>query len=162
MTRGLKETLLRFVKFGIVGGSGVVVNLGIYFILTRGLGWQETLLGKYLSYAMSVEVSILTNFILNDCWTFADRRGADRWFTRFFRFHIVSLLGMAVNWGLFAFLNWLIATGRLQLVGPIDFLGWHGNIDDLIAACAGIIGAMAWNFFGNLIWTWRHSDIPGP
>lgn len=160
MTDELRNTLRRFIKFGIVGGSGVVVNLGIYVFFTRGLGWQESLWGKYLSYALSVEVSILTNFLLNDFWTFADRRGADTWSTRFIRFHVVSLVGMAVNWGIFALLNWLIATGRMQLVGGLDFLGWHGSVDDLIAACLGIVGAMAWNFFGNLLWTWR-SDTSG-
>lgn len=161
MTGGAKAVLARFIKFGIVGGSGVIVNLGIYFFLTRGLGWQETLWGKYISYALSVEVSILTNFLLNDFWTFADRRDADPWRIRFLRFHVVSLVGMAVNWGVFALLNWLIVTGRMQLIGAVDFLGWHGNVDDLVAACLGIIGAMAWNFFANLFWTWRGSEASG-
>ncbi len=155
MSDALKAFLGRFLKFGIVGGSGVLVNLGIYFFFTRGLGWQESLWGKNLSYFLSVEVSILTNFLLNDLWTFADRRLADRWPTRFFRFHIVSLVGMAINWGIFALLNWMIESGRLELIGDLSLLGWHGNVDDLIAACLGIIGAMAWNFLANLLWTWR-------
>jgi dolichol-phosphate mannosyltransferase len=162
MSDALRSFLVRFVKFGIVGGSGVVVNLGIYFLFTRGLGWQESLLGKNLSYLLSVEVSILTNFLLNDFWTFADRRQADRWRTRFFRFHVVSLVGMAVNWGIFAALNWLIASGRLELMGNLSLWGWHANVDDLIAACLGIIGAMAWNFLANLLWTWRGEKSSTP
>jgi dolichol-phosphate mannosyltransferase len=155
MNERLRALLGRFIKFGIVGGSGVVVNLGIYVALTRGLGWESNLGAMYLAYAFSVEVSIITNFLFNDIWTFADRRESVRWRIRFLRFHVVSLVGMAVNWGVFAFLNALIAAGQLRLLGEISMLGWQGNLDDVVAACLGIIAAMLWNFFANLLWTWK-------
>jgi dolichol-phosphate mannosyltransferase len=146
----------RIIKFGIVGASGVLVNLGLYALLTRAAGLGETLLGKNVSYAASVELSILSNFLLNDLWTFADRRGHSGFFTRLGRFHVVSLIGFGVNFGVFAGINlWLSATdstivGVLKL-GPFDF----GNVDDFIAAALGIGLAMTWNFLGNLLWTWK-------
>jgi dolichol-phosphate mannosyltransferase len=155
MTGHFKELVIRFFKFGIVGGSGVVVNLGVYVLLTRLLGLGDNLAGKYLSYAASVEVSIITNFLLNDFWTFADRRQEVPWRVRFSRFHLVSLVGMAINWGFFAVLNWLIETKGWTLLGDLSLFGWHTNLDDLVSACLGIIAAMAWNFFGNLLWTWK-------
>jgi dolichol-phosphate mannosyltransferase len=155
MSTGHKELLVRFFKFGIVGGSGVVVNLGIYFLLTRCFGLLDSLWGKYAAYAFSVEISIITNYLLNDVWTFADRRETSSWLRRFFRFHVVSLVGMAINWGVFAVLNWLMAERGLALLGQLSVLGWEGNLDDLLAACLGIVAAMAWNFSANLIWTWK-------
>lgn len=147
--------LARFVRFGIVGGSGVVVNLGIYALMTRGFGLGDDLLGRYVSYAFSVEISILTNFFLNDIWTFSDRRGENPWLIRMFRFHVVSLVGAAMNWGIFAVLNWLIESGRFSFFGDFSVFGYSGNLDDMVAACIGIIGAMMWNFFANLWWTWK-------
>jgi dolichol-phosphate mannosyltransferase len=146
----------RIIKFGIVGASGVVVNLGCYTLLTRFAGLGESLMAKNFSYAASVELSILSNFLLNDLWTFADRRHRNPWYTRLGRFHVVSLIGFGVNFGVFAGVNlWLAATeneiiGVLRL-GPLDF----GNVDDLVAAALGIGLAMTWNFLGNLLWTWK-------
>lgn len=145
----------RFVRFGLVGGSGVVVNLGLYAVLTRVMGLGDELPGRYLAYAFSVELSILTNFVLNDVWTFADRRVENPWYIRLFRFHLVSLVGAAVNWGIFALLNWLIASGRVSFFGGFSVFGYAGNLDDMVAACIGIVGAMMWNFFANLWWTWK-------
>lgn len=150
-----KALAVRFLKFGIVGGSGVVVNLGIYFVITRGFGLLDSLGGKYAAYAFSVEISIITNYLLNDVWTFTDRRESASWRRRFFRFHVVSLVGMAVNGGVFAVLNWLIDERGFAILGQLSLLGWEGSLDDLLAACLGIIAAMAWNFFANLVWTWK-------
>jgi len=149
------STLSRFVRFGIVGGSGVLVNLGIYYLLSRGFDLGASWWGRIISYALSVEVSILTNFVLNDVWTFADRREGVAWLARLGRFHLVSFVGFGINWGVFAVLNYFIVERGFAIAGDIVVLRWHGNIDDLIAACAGIIGAMAWNFFANLLWTWK-------
>jgi dolichol-phosphate mannosyltransferase len=154
---GESETSLlrRFLKFAAVGGSGVVVNLGLYAALTRGLGLLCTLSGRNVSYAVSVEISIITNFLLNDLWTFSDRRRGLSWPTRFLRFHLVSFVGFGINWGVFAVLNWLLVEKGMALFGNVSLLGWSGNVDDLVAACLGIIAAMMWNFFANLAWTWR-------
>jgi len=150
-----QSLLFRFLKFGIVGGSGVLVNLGLYYLLTRKMGLFDTLHGRYVSYVISIEISIITNFFLNDVWTFADRREGVAWSNRFLRFHVVSLVGVGVNAGIFAVLNWLMMTRGLTIVGTITAFGRTENIDDLLAACIGIIAAMMWNFFANLFWTWK-------
>jgi dolichol-phosphate mannosyltransferase len=161
MSESRSTLVARFIRFGIVGGSGVFVNLGIYGLLTRLLTWGATLWGRYASYALSVEISIITNFLLNDVWTFADRRGRSGAWARFLKFHVVSLVGAVVNWGVFAALNWLMDAGKLSLVGDVTVAlpwggwSWTGNVDDFIAACIGIVAAMTWNFFANLWWTWK-------
>ena len=65
MSKALWPLLVRFFKFGVVGGSGVVVNLGLYALLTRACGLFDTLFERGLSYAVSVEISIITNFTLS-------------------------------------------------------------------------------------------------
>ncbi|MFH1530091.1 MAG: GtrA family protein [Pseudomonadota bacterium] len=151
----LRAIVLRFLKFGVVGASGVVVNLGVYVALTRLLGLGESLLTQVIAYGMSVEISIFTNYLLNDLWTFRDRRAGASWPKRLWLFHLVSLVGFAINWGIFAGLNLLLAHTGGTMVGHLVVLGRDvGNVDDLLAACIGIGAAMFWNFFGNLLWTW--------
>ncbi|RLG06344.1 hypothetical protein DRO47_02465 [Candidatus Bathyarchaeota archaeon] len=57
-----------FLKFGIVGASGVVVNYGIAY-----LGYIAGL-SDIISLAIGVEAAILNNFTWNDLWTFRHRR----------------------------------------------------------------------------------------
>ena len=57
-----------FLKFGIVGASGVAVNCGIAY-----LGYIAGL-SDILSLAIGVETAILNNFTWNDLWTFRHRR----------------------------------------------------------------------------------------
>jgi dolichol-phosphate mannosyltransferase len=150
-----RDLAIRFFKFGMVGGSGVVVNLGLYWILTRWLGFESTYTGRTVSYMLSVEVSILTNFVLNDIWTFQDRRQQQSLFGRFWRFHLVSLVGFLLNVGIFALLNWALVTTQFTLLGELTLFGKTHTIDDLLAACIGIGVAMVWNFVANLRITWR-------
>ncbi len=79
-----------FIKFAVVGGIGVVVNEGLLLVL------QGT--GMYLLYAstIAIEVSILSNFFLNDLWTFKDRRSG-RMASRLVKFNVLMLAGLVVN-----------------------------------------------------------------
>jgi len=151
----LRAMMIRFLMFGVVGASGVVVNLGVYVLFTRLLGMGGSLLAQDVAYGISVEISIFTNFLLNDLWTFRDRRGGASWPARLWRFHLISLVGFAINWGVFAGLNLLLARTGGAMIGDLVVLGYDlGNVDDLLAACIGIGAAMFWNFFGNLLFTW--------
>ncbi len=161
VTVNLDRALLkRFLKFAVVGGSGVFVNLGIYFLLTRPTGLVDSLWGRNLAYALSVELSILSNFLLNDRWTFRDRCEGVAFRHRFLRFHVVSAVGFLINWGVFAMLNWAVEHGSVQLLGSIQLFGKPQNLDDMLAAMIGIGAALSWNFAANLLWTWGHpTDI---
>jgi len=80
----------RFIKFNLVGLTGVVVNEGLLILLvSHGI--------YYISAsAVAIEVSILSNFILNDLWTFRDRRHGHV-VTRLLKFNALMLVGLAVN-----------------------------------------------------------------
>lgn len=81
---------LRFIKFNIVGLTGVFVNQGLLIFLTN--------LGLYYLYSgvIAVEVSIISNFLLNDLWTFRDRRSGHV-LKRLVKFNILMLIGLAIN-----------------------------------------------------------------
>ena len=70
-----------FVKFCLTGLSGVVVNLGSFHILLE-LGVH-----KYLASPIAIEISVISNFFLNNYWTFADRDLSSRKRIRGLRFH---------------------------------------------------------------------------
>jgi dolichol-phosphate mannosyltransferase len=79
-----------FIKFNIVGLTGVFVNEGLL------IGLQS--IGFYVltASAIAIEVSILTNFLLNDLWTFRDRRSG-HFAVRLAKFNLLMLLGLVVN-----------------------------------------------------------------
>ena len=62
---GLSLFAKHAVQFYIVGASGVLVNLGILYILT-----DIAKLWYVASQIMAISVSITTNFFFNRYWTF--------------------------------------------------------------------------------------------
>lgn len=124
----------RFLKFCLVGASGVLVNEGLLWGLTQFAG-----LPLALSSAISIEASIISNFVFNNFFTFADRRVAGEVFLlrRLGQFNLVSLIGLGINLGALLLLT--------------NVLGLHYLLSNL----AGIAIAMLWNYLINLGWTWR-------
>jgi dolichol-phosphate mannosyltransferase len=80
----------RFIKFNLVGLTGVFVNEGLLILLVSS--------GVYYIYAsaVAIEVSIISNFVLNDLWTFRDRRHGHV-VGRLLKFNGLMLVGLAVN-----------------------------------------------------------------
>jgi putative flippase GtrA len=81
---------LSFIKFNLVGLSGVLVNEGVLLLLALD--------GVYYVYAsaLAIEVSIISNFILNDFWTFRDRRHGHI-AGRLLKFNGLMIIGLVVN-----------------------------------------------------------------
>ncbi|RLF09141.1 MAG: glycosyltransferase family 2 protein [Thermoprotei archaeon] len=120
----------RPLKFAAVGASGIVVNEGLLHILAH-------LAPLYVAGAASIEASILSNFALNDAWTFKDRR-AGRWLARCVRYHGAVALGALTNYvallalTLLAGLHYLVANfigiflGFLVNYSVSEFFVWRG------------------------------------
>jgi putative flippase GtrA len=72
-----QNTARQFLKFGITGTIGAIVDFTTYNILTRGLGWMTVyvVLGQKIVMANNVSVflAIVSNFIFNKYWTFRDK-----------------------------------------------------------------------------------------
>jgi len=126
--------ITRFLKFCLVGGSGVLVNEGLLWLLTDKAG-----LYYMLSSAIAIETSIITNFVLNHWFTFADRKGKGikSYLTKLGQFNLVSLVAVGINLGLL----WLFNT---------EFGVYY-----LVANLIGIAVSMIWNYGANNLWTWK-------
>jgi dolichol-phosphate mannosyltransferase len=80
-----------FVKFVVVGMIGVGVNEGLLIVLNKSMGVELLAAG-----AIAIEISILSNFVLNDLWTFKDRRTGHA-AVRLAKFNALMLAGLVVN-----------------------------------------------------------------
>jgi len=123
----------RIPKFALVGASGTIVNL-----VTLGIMVDVLLVSKEISGIVSIEVSMLSNFMLNDSWTFRDRRRG-LIVSRLGKFHLVSLAGAGITYLVF----WSLTDGLA--------------VHYLISMGVGILGGFLWNFGINNLWTWRRS-----
>ncbi|MBV9439937.1 MAG: GtrA family protein [Candidatus Eremiobacteraeota bacterium] len=127
--RGVRQ----FVKFGIVGASGFLVNLVVFTLLQRVVpnhtgGAQYTAI-----YSVSFLTGGVSNWFLNRVWTFRSRGPAGREGAQFLSVSVLALLvGLAVS----------------AAVAP--WLG-RGHKTWFLATCAGIVV----NFFVNKYWTFR-------
>ena len=124
----------KVLRFGLVGASGIVVNMVVLYSLTTYLG-----IFYLVSSIFAIELSIISNFLLNDYWTFSKdktHRLSNIWH-RLGSFHLVSFGGLLINMGVLFILT--------------EFLGVYYLISNLI----GIFVAFAWNFFINRNTTWK-------
>jgi dolichol-phosphate mannosyltransferase len=93
----LIQQSIRILKFGTVGLSGVIVNSGFLFLLTEKLKFDYR-----ISALFAIELSILNNFILNACWTWADKRATNHklLLIRFLKFQLSTSVVAIINYGL--------------------------------------------------------------
>lgn len=137
-----------FIRFCLVGLTGVVVDLGIFYILRKVLG-----LGLTRSAIFSAEIAIFNNFLWNDLWTFADisRRqiGKQQRFKRFIKFNLVCLSGVILQTLIINIIyNFFQLNEGLSKVAPIDIL----------AKLIAIALVTFWNFWFNLKLSWRVTE----
>lgn len=89
---GIKDKQ-RFIKFGIVGGTGFVVNyVGLELLKRVGLS-------TYLATLLATEAAIISNFIFNNIWTFKDKTitKATDIISQFVKFNVASLFAVIVQ-----------------------------------------------------------------
>lgn len=117
-------------KFGVVGGSGYVVNLAVFALLTGtgDLHHIPAAIGAFL-------VAVTNNFAWNRQWTFRAEAPGRHPAHQGARFLAVSILGLGVN----------LAVLEL-LVSSLD-------VAELPAQALAVAVAMPLNFVGNKLWT---------
>jgi putative flippase GtrA len=119
---------LKFIKFCIVGFSGVFVDFGITFLFKEVFRVQ-----KYLANAIGFTTAATTNYILNRVWTFqSNNPHIAQEFTRFF---VIALIGLGIN----SLIIWAMS-GKFK----VNFY-----LSKLVAT----IIVTAWNFLINAYFT---------
>jgi dolichol-phosphate mannosyltransferase len=132
--------ITRFLRFGLVGFSGVFVDLGIFYFLRTDLGLPLT-----RSSIFSSEMAIINNFLWNDLWTFSDisqrQKGTCQRLRRFLKFNSVCFFGVVLN----------------ALI--VNFLFKIFHMSEYLAKLIAIAMITLLNFWLNSKLSWRVTDI---
>lgn len=125
MTEYLSRTfLVKFIKFGIVGFSGVFIDFGVTYVCKEWLKIQ-----KYVANSIGFTVAASSNYIFNRIWTFESQDPDVA--TEYTEFLIISLVGL----GIANLIVWLVHSRFKQ----------NFYLSKLFA-----IGVVTiWNFFAN-------------
>ena len=133
--RALGDHARRFARFGLVGAVGAVVNMAILYLLVQHGGWNHM-----PAAVVATEIAILSNFVLNDCWTFRDVASPYTWLARLLRYNAIAGGGALIS---------LVVLAVLTLAAGMQYL-----LANLVAIGAGTV----WNYAINsrLTWTITH------
>ena len=135
------KELERFVKFGIVGTIGAIIDFAILNLLVVGLGWPDL-----LANAVSFTCAVLSNFTWNRLWTYPETRQQPL-LPSLGQFAVVSMFGLAINSVVFYF-------AKMEL----EMHGVHEHVALNIAKALAIMVVLFWNFIVNRLWTFRHVE----
>ena len=118
----------QLLKFGIVGGSGYLINLAVFAALAGSFGVHHAVaaIGAFC-------VAVTNNFLWNRYWTFGPGEGPAHFQAA--RFFAVSVASLGLN---LVVLEALIASG---------------SVGELTAQAVAVAVAMPFNFLGNKLWT---------
>ncbi|HMR47649.1 MAG TPA: GtrA family protein [Arachnia sp.] len=160
------NSMRQFVKFGIVGSSGVLVNMVITVAMNRlngGVGNARSILWSipltpfnvrftHLVWIVAFLIANLWNFQLNRGWTFRSSRAA-RWWGEFWPFLAVGSVAAGV--GLLVKILLSDPTSPLFLPEPYfhDEAGLRSR--EYWAQLIAILVTLPLNFAVNKLWTFR-------
>lgn len=120
------------IRFATVGASGIAVNLTAFTIML-GVGFD-----KYMASPCAEEIAILSNFLLNDLWTFGTQPKQEGLHVRAMKFNAVSLLALCVS--------------------SLTFMMAHKSFPHLplqMCQISGVLPAWLVNYNLNRRWTFR-------
>jgi putative flippase GtrA len=123
-----KLLISKFIKFGVVGFSGMLIDFGTTYLCKEKLR-----LNKYLSNCVGFILAATSNYFLNRIWTFESHK--EEIAVQYLQFTVVSTVGLGIN--------------SLVLYLLTDKLKWNFYFSKLIAI--GI--TTVWNFFANMAFT---------
>lgn len=121
-------TWVQLLKFGLVGGSGYLINLAVFAVLAGSLGVHHAIaaVGAFC-------VAVTNNFLWNRYWTFEPGEGPAHFQAA--RFFAVSLASLGLN------------------LVVLELLVSHHITGELTAQAIAVAVAMPFNFLGNKLWT---------
>ncbi len=124
------DLLRKFIKFGLVGFSGVFVDFGITWLCREEIG-----LNQYVANSIGFLCAVVSNYTLNRVWTFQSREPGIA--AQFSKFLVASLIGLGLNNALIYALH--------ELAGVWFYLS------KLVATAV----VMLWNFWANYTFTFK-------
>lgn len=123
-----REILVKFLKFGVVGFSGVFVNFGVTWFFK-----EICKLNKYASNILGFVCAATSNYFLNRWWTFHSTN--NQMGVEYGKYFLIALVGLGIDT-----LTVYLLNGKLK---------WNFYLSKVFAVGASTL----WNFFGNLLFT---------
>jgi putative flippase GtrA len=121
--------IFKFLKFGIVGLSGMVIDFSITILLK-----EKFKVHRYISSSTGFIVAASSNYLFNRLWTFSSSN--PRVLVEYSTFITISIIGLAVN-NLFLYL-------------------FEKKFKFYLAKLFAIGVTLIWNFFANYYFTFIH------
>ena len=131
----LRPLFTKFIKFGIVGASGMVVHFSVLYLFKEIVG-----LNPYLANTIGFVTAATTNYILNRIWTFRSKEKQVA--VEYLKFILVSVIGLGVN------------NGTMWLTGKL-LPDWFDDLRFYLIWVFAVGVTTMWNFFGNMLFTFR-------
>ncbi len=136
---GIKDKQ-RFLKFGLVGGTGFIVNyVGLELLKRVGLS-------TYFATLLATEAAIISNFALNNIWTFKDKiiTSFKDLVVQFLKFNLASLFAVIVQP--------FIVSGASRLFGDTSLV----HFGALVFALVVVVVPYNYIVYNLFIWkTWK-------
>lgn len=120
--------LFKFLKFGIVGFSGLVIDFTITFLLK-----EKIRVHRYIANSCGFIVAASSNYLLNRIWTFHSQN--EQVLIEYSSFIVISVIGLGIN-NLFLFL-------------------FEKRVRFYIAKFCAIVVTTFWNFGANYFITFN-------
>jgi putative flippase GtrA len=138
----------RIIKFLFVGGTGFIVQLVItyLFIFLGSPQWMATMFGA--------ETAILSNFLLNNAWTFVDTKhikSQGAFFNRLIKFNIASLFSIGIQ-TLVSYLSVKVFGEKIMISG----FSIHTSIAILFPTIIFIVLPLNYLIYNRFIWKTHH------
>jgi len=164
MVGRLPRWFVQFAKFGIVGVSGIVVNMVVAFLMNQlhgGAGYaRDPIWGvpgtdwavrySYIVYVVAFVVANSSNYQLNRWWTFKGTQRA--WWAGFVMFFLAGVAGAVVGFAVKVALTH--PQSPLYLPDWFRSYGWRAR--EYWGQLAGVLVGMPVNFLVNRLVTFRH------
>ncbi|WJZ17591.1 GtrA-like protein [Corynebacterium guangdongense] len=159
--------LRQFIMFGIVGGSGTIVNLVTFYLVRKLfaaggtaasdvvvnlLGTQWNFRYYHLFSVIAFLVANTWNYQLNRSWTFRSLHKRS-WLRGFFPFLTTGLVSLVVSLGVLTLL--MNPTSVIALPDAVFDNSNGFRTKEYWAQAISILVAMPVNFFVNKLWTFR-------
>ena len=132
----IKDFVIKFLKFGVVGFTGMIVDYGFFYIFMELVGLPD-LVANMISFTLAATF----NYILNRVWTFRSQN--KKIGKEYLNFFLISLIGLGIN------------TLTLFICKKFLFTEWDSNLRIYVLKLIAIAVTTIWNFFGNLLYTFR-------
>ena len=125
-----RELVFKFLKFGIVGASGVIIDFGFTYLFKEIFKIQ-----KYLANAIGFIIAASSNYVFNRIWTFHSLNPEIG--LEYSKFLFISLIGLGIN----TLILWMLVS--------------KFNKNFYVSKLFAIAVVTVWNFFINLIFTFN-------